>query len=116
MWQKNYDSAAIILNMIGIDATEDDPIMADVYLLSAQVGHERGDFVTERKNLQKIISDYSDDILADDAYYRLALLDIQEGKKEDALLLLKQFLIKFDNSPLITEVRKLLEKYFGEAL
>ncbi len=108
MWQKEYDSASFLLNTISMISTPDDPIMADVQLVSAHLAHEMGDAAAEREHLQKIIDKYPDDILADDAYYELALLDFKEGKKEDGRLLLEQFLIKFDNSPLLIDVRDLL--------
>ncbi len=110
MWQKEYDSATFILNSIGMISNPDDPIMADVQLVSAHLAHKTGDAAAERKYLERIIEKYPDDILADDAYYELALLEIAEGKDEDAKLLLEQFLIKFDNSPLLIEVKNLLRE------
>ncbi len=115
IWQEEYDSANVLLNTISLISQPDDPIMADVYLMSAHLAHLTGDSNAERRNLERIIRDYSDDILADDAYYELAVLDITEGKKEDARLLLEQFLIKFDNSPLLIEVRNMMRTYFPDS-
>ncbi len=112
IWQKEYDSAQIILNSIGIISSPDDPIMADIQLISAHLAHKMGDSQTERKHLERIIEKYPEDILADDAYYELATLNLQEGKKEETRLLLEQFLLKFDNSPLLIEVRDLLRREF----
>ncbi len=104
----HLDSASAKLNTISVITDPGNPIMDDVYLLQAQIAHSQGDYQNERKNLNKIIEKFPDGIISDDAYYHLALLNIQEGKTEEAKLILEHFLLKYENSALLIEVRQLL--------
>ncbi len=114
IWMGNLDSASAKLNTIGMLTDAENPIMDDVYLIQAEIAHELGDYEKERTNLERIIEKYPDNVISDDAYYRLALLNIQEGKNEEAKLLLEQFLLKYENSALLIEVRALLNRIRSE--
>ena len=99
-------------------------------VLRAEPGHSLEDEILFRKSkamelqgrwddaipfLEKIVSNFGNDILADDALYRLAdIHEIQKGDKEKALEYFKKLLIDYKGSLYSTEARKRLRILRGE--
>lgn len=99
-------------------------------VLRAEPGHSLEDEILFRKAkamelqgrwddgipfLEKIVSNFGNDILADDALFRLAdIHEIQKGDKEKALEYFKKLLIDFKGSLYSTEARKRLRILRGE--
>jgi tetratricopeptide (TPR) repeat protein len=99
-------------------------------VLRAEPGHSLEDEILFRKAkamelqgrwddaipfLEKIVSNFGNDILADDALFRLAdIHEIQKGDKEKALEYFKKLLIDYKGSLYSTEARKRLRILRGE--
>ena len=99
-------------------------------VLRAEPGHSLEDEILFRKAkamelqgrwddaipfLEKIVSNFGNDILADDALFRLAeIQEIQKGDKEKALEYFKKLLIDYKGSLYSTEARKRLRILRGE--
>ena len=82
-------------------------ILDDVYWLEANIRLKRGEFDLAYKLLQKIIDEYGDDILADDAFFMQG--DIMENYKKDkdrAMEIYREFLNRFPGSVFAAEARK----------
>lgn len=82
-------------------------IQDDVYWLEANLRMKRGQFDAANALLTKIVSEFGDDILADDAYFTQA--DIYENflhNKEKAMEIYRDFLDKFPGSVFAAEARK----------
>jgi Flp pilus assembly protein TadD len=82
-------------------------ILDDVYWLEANIRLKRGEFDLAYELLQKIMDEYGDDILADDAYFMQG--DIMENYKKDkdkAMEIYREFLNKFPGSVYAAEARK----------
>jgi tetratricopeptide (TPR) repeat protein len=99
-------------------------------VLRAEPGHSLEDEILFRKSkamelqgrwddaipfLEKIVSSFGNDILADDALFRLAdIHEIQKGDKEKALEYFKKILVDYKGSLYSTEARKRLRILRGE--
>ncbi len=99
-------------------------------VLRAEPGHSLEDEILYRKAkamelqgrwddaipfLEKIVSNFGNDILADDALFRLAdIYEIQKGDKEKALEYFKKILLNYKGSLYSTEARKRLRILRGE--
>ena len=99
-------------------------------VLRAEPGHSLEDEILFRKAkamelqgrwddaipfLEKIVSSFGNDILADDALFRLAEIhEIQKGDKEKALEYFKKILVDYKGSLYSTEARKRLRILRGE--
>lgn len=82
-------------------------IQDDVYWLEANLRMKRGEFETANALLAKIVTDYGDDILSDDAYFTQG--DIYEHhlkNKDKAMEIYRDFLDKYPGSVYAAEARK----------
>ncbi|MEQ8425353.1 MAG: tetratricopeptide repeat protein, partial [Cyclobacteriaceae bacterium] len=82
-------------------------ILDDVYWLEAQIRMKKGEFDQSYELLQKIMDEYGEDILADDAYFMQG--DIMQNYKKDkdrAMEIYRDFLNKFPGSVYAAEARK----------
>ena len=74
-------------------------ILDDVYLLEANIRMKQGEFEKAIGLLQKIIQDYGDDILADDAFFLSGeIYERQLGQKDKAMEIYREFL---NNIPVV---------------
>jgi TolA-binding protein len=90
-----------------VQAISNQSILDDVYWLEANIRMRQGEFDKSIGLLQKIIQDYSDDILADDAYFLQGeIYERQLGQKEKAMEIYREFLNKFPGSVYAAEARK----------
>lgn len=82
-------------------------ILDDVYWLEANIRMRQGDFEKSLALLDKIVSDYGDDILADDAFFlKGEILERQMDRKDQAMEIYREFLNKFPGSVFAAEARK----------
>ncbi len=94
----NSDSAKMISNQAILD---------DVYWLEANIRMRQGEFENAIALLQKIIQDYGDDILADDAYFLQGeIYERQLAQKDKAMEIYREFLNKYPGSVYAAEARK----------
>lgn len=82
-------------------------IKDDVYWLEANIEMERGAFNKSIELLQKILDEYPDDILVDDAYFLQGeIYERHLGNKEKAMEIYRTFLDKYPGSVYAAEARK----------
>jgi outer membrane protein assembly factor BamD (BamD/ComL family) len=82
-------------------------ILDDVYWLEANIRMRKGEFDTSLGLLQKILTDYPEDILADDAFFLQGeIYERQLANKDKAMEIYREFLNKFPGSVYAAEARK----------
>jgi tetratricopeptide (TPR) repeat protein len=82
-------------------------ILDDVYWLEADMRMKRGEFDEAINLLQKILDEYPDDVLTDDAYFLQAdIYERQLKKKDKAMEIYREFLNKYPGSVYSAEARK----------
>ena len=90
-------------------------ILDDVYFLEANIRMQHGEFEKSIALLQKIIDDYGDDILADDAYFLQGeIYERQLKNKEKAMEIYRDFLSKYPGSVFAAEARKRFRQLRGD--
>jgi hypothetical protein len=90
-------------------------IMDDVYWLEANIRMKRGEFTESIMLLQKIVTDYPDDVLADDAFFLQGdIYDRQVKDKDKAMEIYREFLNKFPGSVFAAEARKRFRTLRGD--
>jgi TolA-binding protein len=90
-------------------------ILDDVYWLEARIRMQRGEFQEAIGLLQKIIVEYAEDVLCDDAYFTQGeIYDRQLKDKEKAMELYREFLNKFPGSVYAAEARKRYRQMRGD--
>lgn len=82
-------------------------ILDDVYWLESSIRMKQGEFIESVALLQKILDDYGDDVLADDAYFMQAEIYERHLKnKQKAMELYREFLNRYPGSVYAAEARK----------
>lgn len=82
-------------------------ILDDVYWLEANIRMKKGEFEVSLGLLQKILTDYPEDILADDAFFLQGeIYERQLANKDKAMEIYREFLNKFPGSVYTAEARK----------
>lgn len=90
-------------------------IMDDVYWLEANIRMKRGEFQNALALLQKILVQYPDDILADDAFFLQGdIYEKQLKDKEKAMEIYREFLNKYPGSVYAAEARKRFRTLRGD--
>lgn len=90
-------------------------ILDDVYWLEANIRMQRGEFDNAISLLQKIMDEYAEDILADDAYFLMGdIYDHQLKNKEKAMEIYREFLNKYPGSVYAAEARKRFRTLRGD--
>jgi tetratricopeptide (TPR) repeat protein len=90
-------------------------ILDDVYWLEANIRMRQGQFEKSINLLQKIILDFGEDILADDAYFLQGeIYERQLKQKEKAMEIYREFLNKFPGSVYAAEARKRFRMLRGD--
>jgi tetratricopeptide (TPR) repeat protein len=90
-------------------------ILDDVYWLEAKIRMERGEFKESIALLQRIINEYPDDILVDDAYFLQGeIYERQLNDKEKAMEIYRSFLDKYPGSVFAAEARKRFRMLRGD--
>jgi len=82
-------------------------ILDDVYWLEANLRMKQGEFKESLGLLQRILTEYPDDILADDSYFLQGeIYERQLHDKEKAMEVYREFLNKYPGSVFAAEARK----------
>ena len=90
-------------------------IMDDVYWLEANIRMKRGEFTESILLLQKIVTDYPEDVLADDAFFLEGdIYERQIKDKDKAMEIYREFLNKFPGSVFAAEARKRFRTLRGD--
>lgn len=90
-------------------------ILDDVYWLEANIRMQRGEFDNAVSLLQRILDEYGQDILADDAYFLQGeIYERQLGEKDKAMEIYRDFLTKFPGSVFAAEARKRFRQLRGD--
>lgn len=90
-------------------------IMDDVYWLEANIRMRMGQFSESISLLEKILNEYPDDILADDAFFLQGdIYERQVKDKDKAMEVYREFLNKFPGSVYAAEARKRFRTLRGD--
>ena len=90
-------------------------ILDDVYWLEANLLMKQGQFTESINLLQKIVNEYADDILADDAYFLQGeIYELQLKNKDKAMEIYREFLNKYPGSVYAAEARKRFRQMRGD--
>lgn len=90
-------------------------ILDDVYWLEANIRMKRGEFEQAIALLQRILDEYPDDVLADDAFFLQGeIYERQIGDRNKAMEIYREFLTKFPGSVFAAEARKRFRTLRGD--
>ncbi len=110
VFRHKNDSALYVLDTL-IIANSNHQIIDDAYLLKAEIYESENNFVKAEENYKKIIDNYSWDILADLAMFKLGLMYEEKLiKKEQAAEFYKKLMIEYPSSIRVTEARRRYRK------
>lgn len=91
----------------GISAFSNQTILDDVYWLEANMRMKRGEFNEALTLLDRILKEYPDDVLSDDAYFLQGeIYELQLKNKDKAMEIYREFLNKYPGSVYAAEARK----------
>lgn len=83
------------------------PLMDDILMVRARIAYKKHDFSEAALQLQKIVTKYGDDVLADDAIYNLAMINEDFfNNKDEAKRLYEELILKYPGSTFVNEARK----------
>jgi TolA-binding protein len=120
LYQNKIDSALVKINQLkqGISdsvAFSNRAILDDVYWLEANIRMKRGEFTESVGLLQKILDEYPEDVLADDAFFLQGEIYERQMKDRDkAMEIYREFLTKFPGSVYAAEARKRFRTLRGD--
>ncbi len=112
LYQNKIDSALTLINQLkqGVSpegAFSNRTILDDVYWLEANIRLKRGEFREAIALLQRIIEEYPDDVLADDAFFLQGEIhERQLNDRSKAMEIYREFLVKYAGSVYAAEARK----------
>jgi outer membrane protein assembly factor BamD (BamD/ComL family) len=87
----------------------------DIYWLEANLQQQQGQYEASATLFQKIIDEFPDDVLADDAYFRLGQVYEEQLKNKDkAMEIYRDFLTRFAGSVYAAEARKRFRQLRGD--
>lgn len=90
-------------------------ILDDVYWLEANMRMKQGEFTEAISLLEKILKEYPDDVLSDDAYFLQGeIYERQFKNKEKAMEVYREFLNKYPGSVYAAEARKRFRSLRGD--
>jgi outer membrane protein assembly factor BamD (BamD/ComL family) len=86
-----------------------------VYWLEATIRMKRGEFSESIALLQRILDEYADDVLSDDAFFLQGeIYERQLKDKDKAMEIYREFLTKFPGSVFAAEARKRFRTLRGD--
>lgn len=90
-------------------------ILDDVYWLEANIRMKRGEFTESIALLQRILDEYGDDVLADDAFFLQGeMYERQLKDKDKAMEIYREFLTRYPGSVYAAEARKRFRTLRGD--
>lgn len=120
LYQNKIDSALANIGQLkqGISpkgAFPNRTILDDVYWLEANIRMKRGEFDQSLALLQRIIDEYPDDVLSDDAFFLQGeIYERQLNDKQKAMEIYREFLTKYPGSVFAAESRKRFRTLRGD--
>lgn len=115
-YQNKFDSALVVLDMMDI-AFPDHMIQDEVLFLKSKILVRQKKYTEAAEALQKLVSLYKDDILADDALYALAkLYEDHLQRPADAQNLYQQLFTEHPDSFFTSDARKRFRALRGDVL
>lgn len=91
------------------------PLQDNILMERAKIAYKKQDYSEAALQLQKITTQYADDVLADDALYNLAYINENFfSNKEEAKRLYEQLILKYPGSTFINEARKKFRALRGD--
>lgn len=104
------DSAIILLDTL-ISKNKGHQIIDNAYFLKAKIYENKNDFVNAKKFYEKVMTEFSWDILADLATYRLGIMYEEKIKnKEEAAEYYKKLMIEHPDSIYVSQARRRFRK------
>lgn len=98
-----------------VTAFSNQTILDDVYWLEANMRMKQGEFTESIALLEKILKEYPDDVLSDDAYFLQGeIYERQFKNKEKAMEIYREFLNKYPGSVYAAEARKRFRSLRGD--
>jgi tetratricopeptide (TPR) repeat protein len=114
---QNKDDEAIILLEKILNEHKGESITDQALFQQALLYEKNGRFLKAETNYLQIIKDYGDDILADDAHYRLAeLYNTALSKPEEAKALYEKIIFNFEDSIYFIDARKKYRRLRGDTI
>lgn len=103
-----YRDAECLALLDSISATFPNHVLADDILMAkANMAVRQQDYNEAAKHLQRIIDQYADDVLADDALFQLAVIyQEQFSNTDEAKRLFEKLMVDFPGSSFVNESRK----------
>lgn len=120
LYQNKIDSALVKINQLkqGISDSlvfSNQTILDDVYWLEANIRMKRGEFSESIALLEKILLEYPDDVLSDDAFFLQGeIYERQLKDKDKAMEIYREFLTKYPGSVFAAEARKRFRTLRGD--
>lgn len=117
LYQNKTDAALSALESFGKDKnlTNAASILDNVYWLEANIRMQRGEFHQSIEILKKILKEFPDEVLCDDAFFLQAdIYDRQLKDKTMAMELYRQFLNNYPGSVYAAEARKRFRTLRGD--
>jgi len=113
-FQNKDDEALAVLDSIAEEFPKH-PLMDNILMERARIASKRHDYNETAMLLQKVVTNYGDDILADDALYNLALINETFFKNlDEAKRLYEQLIVKYPGSTFVNEARKSFRRLRGD--
>jgi predicted Zn-dependent protease len=115
LYQNKTDEALERIQILKKNGQSNQTILDDVYWLEANIKMKRGQFDEAIVLLQKILTEFSEDIFADDAYFLQGeIYERQLINKTKAMEIYREFLNKFPGSVYAAEARKRFRELRGD--
>lgn len=110
---RNQDGLSLI--EIQDDIFQSSPIRDDVYWLQASLFLKKGKFSESLTLCDKIVTEFPDDVLADDAYFMQGeIYERYLHNKEKAMEIYREFLNRYPGSVFVAEARKRFRTLRGD--
>lgn len=112
-FQNKNDEALVVLDSITAEYPKH-PLLDDILMARAFISIKKQEFNDAAMYLQKIVTNYGEDVLADDALYNLALINENRfNNKDEAKRLFEELILKYPGSTYINEARKNFRRLRG---
>jgi TolA-binding protein len=113
-FQNKNDEAILVLDSIKKEYPQH-PLIDNIYMERASMAANKHEYNEAAMYYQKVVTEFSDEILADDATFKLATINETIFKnKDEALRLYETIITKYPGSSFVTEARKNFRRLRGD--
>jgi TolA-binding protein len=110
LFQQNYDACLTELNRLSFKYTNH-TLSDDIAFLKGEVYLQTGDYTEALEAFKRVYTNYSYEILADNALYESAMLQLKHFKNpEEAKALFEKIILDYPDSLFVVESRKQYER------